>query len=289
MTALRAGSRFEIVVALATPFRASGEPDDLALQGHLDLLLEHDLDGFLVGGTTGEGPLLDDDEVEHLTHLVAKAAGGRVPVITQVGRPSTRMTLRLAERVVAAGADQLAVVAPYYYQLSSGELEHHLRSVLRAVSPTPLLAYNIPSRAVNDLSPALIQTLADEGLAGLKDSTGSWERHLEYLRIRSNEAETGFRVYVGSEAITLQAMRAGSRGVISALSNAAPELQGKLRDAYTRRLEGAALEIDQTIGDLRTTLREAGLLGGLKRSIADRLEQRGIQYPTTLRPPLLDQ
>ena len=58
--------RFELIVALVTPFDADGHPDLRALDAHLAYLLEHDIDGYLVGGTTGEGALLEESELEVL-------------------------------------------------------------------------------------------------------------------------------------------------------------------------------------------------------------------------------
>jgi len=52
-----------ILVALLTPFTPGGEVDREALAGHAAELQSAGVDGFFVCGTTGEGPLLDDEEV----------------------------------------------------------------------------------------------------------------------------------------------------------------------------------------------------------------------------------
>src|SRR5205085_2366876 len=52
-----------LLVALLTPFTPQDDIDTEALQAHVNDLIAAGVDGFFVCGTTGEGPLLDDDEV----------------------------------------------------------------------------------------------------------------------------------------------------------------------------------------------------------------------------------
>lgn len=279
--------RFELIVALATPFTAGGEIDAEALSAHLGFLGEHRLDGYLVGGTTGEGPLLEQAELGLAVDLaVQRTAGSAVAVIAQVGRASTRQTLRAIEHARAAGADALAVVAPYYYRLGAAELRRHYLAALEAAQEMPLYAYNIPSRTVNDLEPPLVAQLADAGLAGVKDSTKSWERHQRYLAIAREREERRFSVLMGSDAMTLQALRAGSAGVVSAVANAEPELLGRLREAQHSGLGSQADAIDARLQQRREAMREEGSLAGVKQAIADRLRDRRVDYPVRLRAPL---
>src|SRR5439155_20406179 len=82
-----------VVVALLTPFRASGEPDEPALAAHVEWLVEAGVDALMPCGTTGEGPLLEPDEVLRVVTATVQAAGGRAPVQAHVGRPSTAATI----------------------------------------------------------------------------------------------------------------------------------------------------------------------------------------------------
>lgn len=279
--------RFDLIVALVTPFTTEGEPDLRALEAHLGYLNEHDIDGYLVGGTTGEGPLLEETELEALTRTVTGTVSGRAKVIVQVGRPSTRATLRLVERAHEAGADEIAVVAPYYYQLGDIELRAHYLAALTAAKDMPMFAYNIPSRTVNDLTAALVHDLAQEGLAGIKDSTKSWERHEQYLEIQRNHRDQRFAVLMGSDSMTLQALRAGSRGVVSAVANVEPRLFDDLRRAHAAD-NGTAEAMNERLLRLRHLMREDGSLAGVKNAVAERLAQRDVDYPAALRSPLID-
>src|SRR5215813_5747477 len=116
--------RGNLLVALLTPFTSRGEIDIEALQAHAENLHSAGVDGFFLCGTTGEGALLDDDEIAQITRAVSECAP-RAAVVTQVGRPSTRATLRLMSKALEAGAHGVTAVTPYYYELSARQLEAH--------------------------------------------------------------------------------------------------------------------------------------------------------------------
>ena len=84
------------LAAITTPFGTDGEIDLDAFEAHLRWLEESGLDGVFVGGTTGEGVLLEDDEIEALTQRAVSSAGS-LRVIAQIGRPSTQATVRLLD------------------------------------------------------------------------------------------------------------------------------------------------------------------------------------------------
>jgi 4-hydroxy-tetrahydrodipicolinate synthase len=263
-----------IVVALLTPFREDGRIDREALVSHVDSLVTAGVDGLLVAGTTGEGPLLADDELVELAAAVVEAAAGRAPVTVNVGRPSTSATLTLIRRTAGLGAAGLAIVTPYYYALDDRELLAHYRAALDAAEDIPVLAYTIPSRANNDVSPALARTLAAEGLAGIKDSTKSLERHEDYLEIAS---ET-FAVYMGSDGFAYESIARGSSGCMSAIANLRPDLLLELRQAV---LDGADPEpLRAELAALRAALARESSILGLKRALASN------GYPPFARPPL---
>src|SRR5690242_19867500 len=65
-----------VVVALLTPYDDGGAPDAAALRAHVELLVEAGVDGLMPCGTTGEGPLLADDEVAAVVRATVAAADG---------------------------------------------------------------------------------------------------------------------------------------------------------------------------------------------------------------------
>src|SRR4051794_28530346 len=211
--------------AIPTPFAADGSPDLGAFAEHLQWLRESRLDGVFIAGTTGEGVLLEDEEV---AALVRRAAGDSLRVVAQVGRPSTRATVRLARRAIELGADAVAAYVPWFYPATDADVRGHFLALLEAAEDTPAFLYNIPRRTVNDLSPRLLGELAAAGFAGMKDSTGDFERHRQYLDALGGR---DFELYIGTERDVLAAVRAGSAGAVTALAGARPELFARLADA----------------------------------------------------------
>jgi 4-hydroxy-tetrahydrodipicolinate synthase len=270
-----------MLAAIATPFGPDGGLDLDAFDAHVAWLAEQGIDGVFVAGTTGEGVLLEHDEVEA---LVARAVGRSPRVIAQVGRPSTRATVALAGRALAAGADAVAAYVPWFYPVTQVQLRRHFLAVLEAAGEVPAFLYNIPPRTVNDLDPSLAGELAAAGFAGMKDSTGDFARHEAYLDAVSGNGP--FELYTGSEPLVLRSLRAGAAGSITALANCAPELFVGLRDALAAGDEAEAGRLQDQITLLKEQTRaEESTVAAIKRRVRERLAQRGVDYPAAPRAP----
>jgi 4-hydroxy-tetrahydrodipicolinate synthase len=270
-----------IVVALLTPYDAGGDLDEEALGAHVDLLVDAGVDALMPGGTTGEGALLSDDDVAGLVRATVAAADGRVPVLAHVGRPGTAPTLALARRAVADGAPAVAAVVPYYYAATDDAIRAHYGALIDGAG-APVYAYTIPSHTHRELEPALLERLAGDGLAGLKDSTKSPERHREYAAA-VHAPGAPFALFTGSAGLVLESVREGSAGAVLALANLHPEtcvaLAAALRDG--RDADAEACQRELAAHD--AALRASGAIPALKRGVAERL---GAPYGTAVRGPL---
>jgi 4-hydroxy-tetrahydrodipicolinate synthase len=253
----------QVVVALLTPFAADGSIDERALAEHVERLVAAGVDALMPCGTTGEGPLLAEDEVVRAVAATVAAADGRVPVLAHVGRADTPSTLRLLSRARELGVEAVSAVVPYYFAYSDDEVLAHYRALL--AEGLPLYAYTIPERTGNELAPEIVRTLGRDGLRGVKDSTKSFERHLEYL-------ECGVDVLIGTDAFVRDAFEAGAAGCVSALANVRPDLLVALRDGVEP--EAAQAEV--------LSLRELLPLRALKAAVAADVPG----YPTAYRAPL---
>src|SRR3954453_1757999 len=211
-----------VVGALLTPYeRGGGDVDEGAMRAHVDLLVESGVDGLMPCGTTGEGPLLSDDEVAAVVRATVAAADGRVPVIAHVGRPGTAPTLALARRAVDDGAAAIAAIVPYYYAVRDEQIRGHYDALLDGVD-VQVYAYTIPMHTHRELEPDLLERLIGDGLAGLKDSTKSSERHREYA-VAARTAGAPFALYTGTASLMCEALREDSAGAVLALANLHPE------------------------------------------------------------------
>lgn len=270
-----------VLPALLTPFDDADRVDRAALREHVEFVIEAGVDGIMACGTTGETALLEAAEVLEVVETVIDAAAGRVKVVAHVGRPSTRATQRLIERALAAGADGVAAVLPYYYKLDDAQIVAHFRALIETAGDTPLLAYQFPARTGNDLSPAALTALAEHGLAGLKDSTGDRERHAEYLA-----AAPGIEIFVGSPSLLLGSLRGGSRGSVAALSNLYPDKIVALARAFRDGRDEEAETLQDEVAALEREILAGPALVGLKSAVAEAMAKRGARYPAAPRSPL---
>jgi dihydrodipicolinate synthase/N-acetylneuraminate lyase len=277
-------ARPAVVVALLTPYDRAGGVDAGALRAHVDWLVEAGVAALMPGGTTGEGGLLADDEVAALVRATVAAADGRVPVLAHVGRPGTAPTLALARRAIDDGAAAVAAVVPYYYAVSDDHVRAHYGALIDGVV-APVYAYTIPSHTHRELEPALLERLIGDGLAGLKDSTKSPERHREYA-VAVRAAGAPFALYTGTAELMGDALRDGSAGVVLALANLHPEACVALARAMPDGDDEAAERRQAEVAAHDAQVRAAGGIPALKRAVAERLAARGASYSADTRAPL---
>jgi 4-hydroxy-tetrahydrodipicolinate synthase len=273
-----------VVVALLTPYDDGGAPDPGALRAHVDLLVEAGVDGLMPGGTTGEAALLADDELAGVVRATVEAAAGRIPVLAHVGRPGTAPTLALARRALDDGAAAVAAVVPYYHPTSDDGIRGHYGALIEALD-APVYAYTIPSHTHRELEPALLERLIGDGLAGVKDSTKSAERHREYAAAVA-AAGAPFALFTGTATLVHEAVRGGSAGAVLALANLHPETCVALVRALRDGREQDAARVQEEMAAHDAELRAAGPIPALKRAVAERLAERGATYGASVRGPL---
>ncbi len=143
----------KMLAAITTPFAADGEVDLDAFDAHLRWLSEGGLDGVFVAGTTGEGVLLENDEVAALDAarrrrggLAARDRAGRAPEHARHGEPGAARAGRRRGR----RRGLRAVVLSGHPGPGAGATSWR---VLEAAGDAPAFLYNIPPRTVNDLEP----------------------------------------------------------------------------------------------------------------------------------------
>lgn len=276
--------QFHIIAALLTPFTADGGIDLPALRAHVDRLADSEIDGVMTAGTTGEGPLLTDEETLTVLRESIAVIGGRLRVYAHVGRIGTEATAELARRSVALGAGAVTAVCPFYYSVSQAALVEHFRTLVDAVLGTPAFAYNIPRCTGNDLTIAAARELADAGLRGIKDSTRDADRHRELTEL-ARERDGAFVAFMGSDGLIRESFGMGGNGIVSSIANVAPELVCGLRDALVSGDHDESERYASEIAELRRQTARAPIVA-LKGLLADAAGANGSAYPAHVRAPL---
>src|SRR3954467_3151699 len=203
-----------VITAMVTPFDGNGALDVDAAVSLARWLTDNGTDGLVLAGTTGEGPVLTDDEDVELWRAVAGAV--TVPVVAGTGTNDTRHTIELTKLAEQAGVAGALVVTPYYNRPGQAGLEAHFRAVAEATR-LPLLLYDIPIRTGRKIAHDTFVALSGvKNIVGVKDAavdpSGS-------AKLPAAMPES-FEIYSGDDDQTLALMAtAGAVGVISVASH----------------------------------------------------------------------
>ena len=238
------------IPALVTPMGEDGSIDFGAWEKLLDFHLAAGTDGVVVGGTTGESPVLDRGEIEELIRRAKSQAGGRIPVIAGSGTNSTARTVALSRAAEASGADALLVVTPYYNKPTQEGLFQHFSAVADAVD-IPVILYNVPGRTACDMLADTVARLSQHPrIVGVKEATGDIARGVAILR----QSRPGFLLLSGDDPTAAELIRIGARGVISVTANVAARAMHELCAAGLAGRHGEAMAINERLIPLHKAL-----------------------------------
>ena len=198
-----------VVTAMVTPFNNDGS---LNLDGARRLakwLQDNGNDGLVVAGTTGESPVLTDDERLSLFAAVAEAV--TIPVIAGTGTNDTAHSVHMTKEATKLGVAGILAVTPYYNRPPQSGIEAHMRAMAAATN-LPVVVYDIPVRTGRKIATSLILKLANEvsNIVALKDAAGNPAESAVLM----SQAPAGFELYSGDDGLTLPFMAIGGSGVI---------------------------------------------------------------------------
>jgi 4-hydroxy-2-oxoglutarate aldolase len=270
-----------IFLPVTTPFDpATGDPDLGAFAANIQTWCTHPIAGLVVGGSTGEQALLDQDELLALVSRAARSRRDGMALIAGTGAESTRATIRLCDLTAREGADAVLVKAPAYYRgrMSPEAIRTYFLAVADA-SPVPVVLYHVPKFVPVEIVPELAGDLVrHDNIAGIKDSSADIH-NLGALCESVGERGT---VVVGAGSLLYPGLEIGARGGIIAVG---------LLDT------GAACELYRTFMAGRSA--EAGRLqeriGPLHKRVVAGIGVPGVKHGLDLlglvggppRPPLL--
>ena len=216
-----------VATALATPFQADGQLNLTAWEALIEDQIKEGVSGLVIGGTTGEGMTITDDEFETLLVKAIEVAAGRAVIIAGTGSNNTALSIQKTKRAAELGAEMAMVVTPYYNKSTQAGLIAHFTAIADA-APIPLMLYNVPSRTGVALDPATVGELADHPrIAALKEASGD----ISVMAQMMAHVPEGFPVYCGNDDQILPYMAWGAQGVVSVLSNVYPGATVALAEA----------------------------------------------------------
>lgn len=234
-------------VAIITPMKANGEVNYEKLGEFIDYQIENSTDAIVICGTTGEASTLTHEEHIETIRFAADHVKKRVPVIAGTGSNCTETAVYLSQEAQKAGVDACLVVTPYYNKATQKGLIKHYTTVAKSVD-LQIIMYNVPGRTGCNIQPETAATLAKDvdNIVAIKAATGNMAQESKTMAL----AEGRLDMYSGEDGLIVPLMSIGAKGVISVLSNVAPQqthdicakfAEGKIEEA--RQLQFNALEL----------------------------------------------
>ena len=267
-----------VIPPMITPFDEDGNLHEAALRRLIDFLAQR-VQALYPIGTYGSGPAMTFSERQRAAEIIVEQVNGRIPVIMHVGCVDTKSTVALARHAEKVGANAVASIAPFYYEHNERAIEYHFQKLIEAVS-LPVFAYNNPKLSRNSISPTLLAKLAEQGLAGIKDSSFDVLVYYAYLRMVK---KPNFIFIIGTEALALPALMVGGSACVAGLANALPELVVDLYKACRSKDLQAAAALQQKTLVVREIMHLAPIAISGIHAI---LQMRGIDAGRP-RPPIL--
>lgn len=212
--------------AMITPFTADGKDVDYkAFEKLLRFQIKNDIDAVVISGTTGESPVLKQEEKSMLFRIACEQANdNRIPVIAGTGSNNTTEAVKKSNEAEKQGVNGLLIVTPYYNKCSQEGLIKHYFYIADRVS-TPIIVYNVPSRTGMTIKAETYEALSEhKNIVAVKEASTDLQ---EFNKCVSNK-NIDLIYYSGNDELTLPMMSMGAKGVISVSSNIIPEIIKKI-------------------------------------------------------------
>lgn len=277
-------NRFEgIYPPLIASFTEEGAIYEEGVRNVIRYLLGEGVHGLFINGSYGSAFLMTGGERKRVAEIVHREVGGRVPIITHVGATSTASTVDLARHAEGIGSAAVAAVVPYYYAgagaYDDDQIIRHFSEVVAAVG-IPTFIYNNPRTTGYDLTPELLARLVANGVAGMKDSSGSFTLLGEFNQAAGGE-NRDFVCMSGTIGMLQPAYNIGIKGCVAGTANAFPGIAVALYRALEARDWAASERLQKIVLALRriqaiSGFRPAGCYAFLK--------WKGIDCGTVRRP-----
>ncbi len=220
-----------LITAVITPFAESGAVDYAVFGRLVEGLIDAGNDAVVVTGTTGESPVLSDDERFQLYREALAAVGDRGWVIAGTGGYDTSESVRLSRQAADIGVHGLLQVTPYYNKPPQAGLVQHFETIA-AATPLPNILYNVPARTSLNMTAATAARLSQvDNIIGVKEASGDFDQIAEIVRTTDDD----FQVYSGNDSDTYLVMALGGVGVVSVQSHV---VSGETRDMIDSFVEG---------------------------------------------------
>jgi 4-hydroxy-tetrahydrodipicolinate synthase len=270
---------FGSIPALVTPFSGGRVAED-TFRELIEWQVDEGSNALVPCGTTGESATMSPAEQRRVIEIAVETSRGRVPVIAGCGSNNVAHAIEYLHAARDVGADAALIVMGYYNRPSQAGMLAAFKALSDA-SKLPIIVYNIPGRAVVDISVDTLTHMAKlPNIVGVKDATGNLARVSDQRRACGQD----FVQLSGNDETALAFNAMGGVGCISVTANVAPRLCADFQTAMREGRWNDALALQDRLFPLHTALFTDASPAPVKYA----LSRVRAGFPTELRLPMVE-
>ena len=263
-----------------TPVHADGRVNEEALRAIFEDNLSHGVGGFWVAGSTGEGPIMSEQQRETTARVAGETISGKGLSIMHVGAISTESAAKGAKAAKDSGCDAICCVPPFFFKGNDQMTIDHYKRVADAADGLPFFVYNLPQLTQVEFTPELMEKVVEAvpSVVGLKHSA------FTFMNIRAF-ADMGLKCFSGNGAIPLPALTMGAVGTVDAPLSVAPWHYAEMYDAWESGDMETAQRLQDATKQIVDVVRMFGAPAGVTKMILS--ERLGIDCGRPI-PPVMN-
>ena len=214
------------ITPVITPF-SNNEIDLASYKKLIEFHIEEGSHGILVNGTSAAPSTLTVKERNQLVDVAIVTANNAIPIVAATGSQSLLETKALTDHAVAAGADALLIVTPYYIKPPQRGIIEYYIEVTKDVA-IPWMIYHIPGRAAVSITIETIKELKEKSpnFVGMKHAVSDLGFVSQCLAEFPN-----LKIFVGLEELSFPELTIGAVGLMNAVGNLRPHILAEMCQA----------------------------------------------------------
>lgn len=249
-----------VLPALLTPFDKDGNVNKASVEKLVKYNLKKGVNGFYVGGSTGEGLLLTKEERIDLFNYTAEANEGKSTLIAHVGTIATKHAIEMAKAAEKAGYDAISAVAPYYYKFGTAAIKEYYFDIASSVN-IPMIIYNFPGANGFSLDKETAEEMfaANDKFIGIKHTTSDMFALQQFKTMKANPV-----VYNGFDEMFVAGLGMGADGGIGSTYNFMAEKFIAIYNAFKSNNVEEAMRIQNEANEIISVLIKYGVFASEK-------------------------
>ncbi|MFV0415476.1 MAG: dihydrodipicolinate synthase family protein [Chthoniobacterales bacterium] len=245
----------ELIPAVLTPCSQAGKIDPASMQALCRFLYKEGATGLFVVSSTGEMPLLGEQERRVLIEIARQESGSEHCLYIGVSGTGVSQILEYTRQAAKAGGQVAVVMAPFFLKLDQEQFYQYAIEIADR-SPIPVAFYHhlrMPTPIDDD---TVMRLAAHPNIIAFKETSGDETRLGNLAKALAGQ---DFKLFQGSELLVLSTLKQGGRGCVTALANLCPGLHRSLFDAFEAGLPEKAERLQQQLTALWKIFRMPGV------------------------------